>query len=169
MDKCKRVKFNLKRGEELFMTKQNKWEEVSKEIYNEYCGIINKLQAEHIVHIVEKFIKQTLKAQQCNKCYGKGYRTELKGRRELPKKFSDPNGAYTYSEHSGKQIGSFIKKEFCDCNIGKALQQQEEDFKKVLRDIEKIISSKFNGKVSKEIVDYHKEIISIIKKNKIDI
>ena len=59
----------------------------------------------------------------CKKCYGKGYRTEIRGIRELPKKFNDGVGCYTYSEHSGKPVDSFIKVELCDCERGKDLKK----------------------------------------------
>lgn len=66
------------------------------------------------------------KTKECNKCFGKGYRTELKGIRELSKR-ENRRGA-TLSDSSGEQINTFTAMEFCNCDRGKELEIRVKDY-----------------------------------------
>lgn len=60
----------------------------------------------------------------CNKCFGKGYRTELKGIRDL----RNIRDGKTISDFSGDAIGSFTAMIFCDCDGGKELEIRVKEY-----------------------------------------
>jgi len=140
-------------------TKKQVEEEFISKFCNNHNGEIRFLRSiffdekdgsEQILKFISKALTEQKKELQCNKCYGKGYRTELKGRRDI----GNIGRGQTYSERSGKQIGSFIQKEYCDCEFGKsiekALTEQKKELLKQVREIIKGFAYKYPPTFNKD-------------------
>ena len=73
-----------------------------------------------------KGLKKEYAEPKCDKCFDKGYRTEVKGVRKLSKRESR-RGA-TISDISGEPIDNFTAMIFCDCGRGKELEIRVKEY-----------------------------------------
>jgi hypothetical protein len=117
------------------------------------AGLVPKDLAEY-----KDWEKSLTKHIECDKCCGKGYRTELKGVRELSERESR-RGA-TLSDNSGKQVDSFISSEYCDCDRGKELAKHTEDTLK--ERVEEVIKDLLPEEVGKEVTFFKNEKTGVV-------
>lgn len=76
-----------------------------------------------ILEIISQALDEYAKPK-CDKCFDKGYRTELKGVRDL----GHNKEGKTYSDSSGEQMNTFTAMEFCNCDRGKELEIRVKEY-----------------------------------------